>query len=139
MAESIFNTKNNGICPRIVSPAEAYDLAAQFPWVTVTDLDMEQSRAAILGLEEGTKVIVDNHGATVGRSAGARVFYNRLSQAQKGQCEGLLREGVYDLQRNHDLIMGEAVVGLDSDLMFKARMIAPEEDAANLFFWFANF
>jgi phosphoenolpyruvate carboxykinase (ATP) len=81
---------------------------------------------------------VDNHGAIVGRSAGARVFYNRLPQSQKGQCESLLREGVYDLQRNHDLIIGEAVVGLDRDLMFKARLLTPEEAAANLFFWVAN-
>ncbi|UQZ88747.1 phosphoenolpyruvate carboxykinase [Deltaproteobacteria bacterium Smac51] len=139
IAESVFNVKNCGICPKIVSAAEAYDLAVQFPWITVTDLDMDKSRAAILGLEEGTKVIVDNNGATVGRSAGARVFYNRLPKDKKGVCESLLREGVYNLQRDHDLIIGEAVVGLDPALMFKARLITPEEDAANLFFWFANF
>ncbi len=139
IAESVFNVKNNGLCPRIVSPAEAYDLAAQLPWVTVTDLEMDQSRADVLGLPEGARVLADNNGSTVGRSAGARVFYNRLPQSQKDRCEAILRDGVYDLQRNHDLIIGEAVVGLDPDLMFKARLIAPEEDAANLFFWFANF
>ncbi len=140
IAESAFNLKNNGICPRVVSPAEAYEMACQLPWVTVTDLPMDPGRAEFLGLDaESARVIVDNHGATVGRSASARVFYNRLNKGQKDTCESILREGVYNLQRNHDLIIGEGVVGTDPALQFKARLLTTEEDAANLFFWFANF
>jgi phosphoenolpyruvate carboxykinase (ATP) len=139
IAESVFNIKNSGLCPREVSPAEAYDLACQLPWITVTDLPMDQGRAAFLGLDESARVIVDNHGATVGRSAAARVFYNRLPKNQKDACEAILREGVYSLTRNHDLIIGRGVIGLDPALQFKASLITTEEDAANLFFWFANF
>ncbi len=139
IAESLFNTRNNGPCPRVVTPLEAYQIAAELPSVTVTDLIMDASRARVLGLPEDAKVIVDNNGAAVGRSASARVFYNRLPQNQKEAAESILREGVYELTRDHDLIIGEAVVGTDPDLMFKARLICPEEDAANLFFWFANF
>lgn len=139
IAESVFNLKNEGLCPRTLGPAEAYELACQLPWITVTDLPMDQSQARRLGLDESARVIVDNHGATVGRSAKARVFYNRINKAQKEICESLLREGVYNLQRNHDLIIGESVIGLDPALQFKARLITTEEDAANLFCWFANF
>ncbi|MDR1921176.1 MAG: phosphoenolpyruvate carboxykinase (ATP) [Candidatus Adiutrix sp.] len=139
IAESLFNTKNKGRSPREVSPAEAYDLACRLPWVTVTDLPMDKGRAALLGLDESARVIVDNNGAIVGRSATARVFYNRLSKNQKDACEAILREGVYSLARNHDLIIGRGVVGLDPALQFKASLIAAEDDAANLFFWFANF
>lgn len=139
IAESVFNIRNNGLCPRVVSPAEAYEMATQLPWISVTDLPMDPGRAQVLGLDDSARVMVDNHGATVGRTAAARVFYNRLPKEQKETCLSLLREGVYDLERNHDLIVGESVIGLDPALQFKARLITTEEDAANLFFWFANF
>ena len=139
IAESAFNVRNSGLCPRLVEPAEAYEMATQLPWITVTDLPMDPGRAKVLGLDESAKVILDNHGGTVGRSAQARVFYNRLDKAQKERVESLLREAVYTLQRDHDLIVGEAVIGLDPALMFKARLLTTEEDAPNLFFWFANF
>lgn len=140
IAESAFNLRNKGSQPRVVSPAEAYEIACGLPWVTVTDLPMDRSRAEVLGLDPASaKVIIDNHGGTVGRTASARILYNRLPKNQKEQCEALLREGVYDFQRHHDLIIGEAVVGMDQALRFKARLLTSEEDAANLFFWFANF
>jgi phosphoenolpyruvate carboxykinase (ATP) len=139
IAESVFNIKNKGLCPRVVSPAEAYEIASRLPWITVTDLPMDKGRARFMGLDDSAMVIVDNHGATVGRSASARVFYNRLPADRKTLCESILREGVYALERNHDLIIGEGVIGLDPALQFKARLITSEEDAANLFFWFSNF
>ena len=140
IAESAFNLKNKGRQPRVVSPAEAYEMACALPWVAVTDLPMDRGRAEVLGLDPITaKVIVDNHGGTVGRTASARVLYNRLPRNRKERCEFLLREGVYDLQRRHDLIIGECVVGMDPALQFKARLLTSADDAANLFFWFANF
>lgn len=139
IAESAFNVRNEGAAPRPVTPAEAYALAARLPWVTVTDLPMEPRHTAFMGLPEASRVIIDNNGGTVGRSAKARVFYNRLSGDDKARCEAILREAVYNLQRHHRLITGEAAVGLDPALMFKARMLTQEDDAANMFFWFANF
>lgn len=139
IAESAFNIKNNGFYPHLVTPAEAYEIAVQQPWITVTDLLVDPELAKGLGLDSQTRVILDNHGSTVGRSAQARVFYNQLDQAKKEVVEGILREAVYNLQCEHDLIVGEAVIGLDPALMFKARLLTAKEDAPNLFFWFANF
>ena len=139
IAESLFNNRNDGNGPRYVSAAEAYAMACKLPWVTVTDLPMDKGTIKRLGLPEDAKVINDNNGMTVGRSADARVFYNRSSAAEKNQLEGLLREAVYKMQCEHKLVIAEAVIGLDPHLMVKARMIAPESDIANIFHWYANF
>jgi len=139
IAESLFNNRNDGNSPRYVSAAEAYAMACKLPWVTVTDLPMDKGTIKRLGLPEDAKVFNDNNGMTVGRSADARMFYNRASAADKNKLEGLLREAVYKMQCEHKLVIAEAVVGLDPHLMVKARMIAPESDIANIFHWYANF
>ncbi len=139
IAESVFTARNHASEPRFVSPAEAYNLACRLPWVTVTDLPMDTETIHRLGLAEDARVFNDNNGRTVGRAAEARIFYNRASKKEQDQLEGLLREAVYTMQCSEKLIMAEAVIGLDKDLMIKARMIAPESDAANIFHWYANF
>lgn len=139
IAESLFNNRNDGASPRLVSAAEAYAMACRLPWVAVTDLPMDRETVKRLGLPDDARVFNDNNGVTVGRSAEARMFYDRASAPEKNKLEGLLREAVYQMQCNNKLIMAEAVVGLHPDLMIKARMIAPESDAANVFHWLANF
>ncbi|MFH1135670.1 MAG: phosphoenolpyruvate carboxykinase (ATP) [Pseudomonadota bacterium] len=139
LAESVFNGRNNTDSPRVISASEAYSLACKMPWVTVTDLPMAPAAIQRLGLPTGAKVINDNHGGTVGRSAEARIFYNRSTPAEKTALELLLREAVYDLQHKYKLVICEAVLGLDPDMMIKARLIAPEEDCSNMFNWLANF
>ncbi|MDD6087995.1 MAG: phosphoenolpyruvate carboxykinase (ATP) [Desulfovibrionaceae bacterium] len=139
IAESIFNNRNDGTGPRLVTPAEVYAMAAKLPWVTVTDLPMDPGTIKRLGLPSDAKVLNDNNGRVVGRSADARIFYAREDKAGKDKLEGLLREAVYDLQRNYRLIMCEAVIGLHPDLMIKAKIVAPESDASNMFNWLANF
>lgn len=139
IAESLFNNRNDGTGPRVVTPSEAYALACKLPWISVTDLPMDRGTIKRLGLPDGAKVINDNNGATVGRSADARIFYNRASKPEKDKLEALLREAVYQMQRKEPLIIAEAVVGLSPELMIKARMIAPESDANNVFHWLANF
>ena len=139
IAESMFNNRNDGTGPRMVTASEAYALACKLPWVTVTDLPMDRHAIKRLGLPDDAKVINDNNGITVGRSADARIFYNRAAKPEKDKLEGLLREAMYQMQCKHRLIMAEAVVGLAPDLMIKARMIAPESDANNVFHWLANF
>lgn len=139
LAESVFNGRNARGGPRNVSAAEAYQMASELPWVTVTDRPIYKNAIRRLGLPAGAKVINDNHGGTVGRSAEARVFYNRLAPAEKTKLEETLREAIYDLQRFHDLIVCEAVIGLHPDMMVKARLVAPVEDASNMFNWLANF
>ena len=139
LAESVFNGRNLSDSPRVISAAEAYAMSCRMPWVTVTDLPMAPSAIKRLGLPADAKVINDNHGGTVGRSAEARIFYNRSTPAEKNALELLLREAIYDLQKNHDLVICEAVLGLHKDMMIKARLIAPEEDCSNMFNWLANF
>ncbi len=139
VAESLFATVNNGASPRVVTAAEAYAAACKLPWVSVTDLPMDPLAVKRLGLPEGAKVFTDNNGAAVGRSAEARIFYNRASKVEKDALEAMLREAVYRMQRTEPLIMADAVVGLAPELMIKARMIAPESDASNVFHWLANF
>lgn len=139
LAESVFNGRNNTNSPRIISAAEAYEISCRMPWVTVTDLPMDKGAVKRLGLPAGARVINDNHGGTVGRSAEARIFYNRARKEEKTALELMLREAIYDLQRYHDLVICEAVVGVHPDMMIKARLIAPEEDASNMFNWLANF
>lgn len=139
LAESVFNGRNALGGPKRISAAEAYQMASELPWVTVTDLPMYKNAIRRLGLPAGAKVINDNHGGTVGRSAEARVFYNRVSGQEKNKLEAMLREAVFELQQDHDLVVCESVIGLHPDMMVKARLLAPAEDASNMFNWLANF
>ena len=139
IAESLFNNRNEGSSPRYVSAAEAYAMACKLPWVTVTDLPMDDGTVKRLGVPADAKVFNDNNGLIVGRSAEARVFYNRLAPREQNNLEGMLCEAVYNLQRSEPLVLAEAVIGLDPRLMVKARLIAPESDIANVFHWYANF
>ena len=139
IAESLFNNRNHGNGLRYVSPAEAYEMSCRLPWVTVTDLPMDESTVRRLGLPPDARVFNDNCGKTVGRSAEARIFYNRLASDEKLALEEMLREAVYQMQEGNRLVYAEAVIGLDAHLMLKARMIAPESDISNIFHWYANF
>lgn len=139
LAESVFNNRNNGGGARIISAAEAYDVACEQGHVGITDLPMDPNTIQRMGLPADAKVINDNHGETVGRSAEARIFYNDTQGAERNALEGLCREALYELQTYHDLIIVEAVVGTHPDMMIKARLICPEEDAFNAFTWLANF
>ena len=139
IAESLFNNRNRENGPRYVSPAEAYEMACRLPWVTVTDLPMDEGTIRRLGLPLEARVFNDNCGKIVGRSAEARVFYHRAAPEEKQDLEAMLREAVYQMQCRHKLVYAEAVIGLDPHLMIKARMLAPESDVANIFHWYANF
>ncbi|MBW2092956.1 MAG: phosphoenolpyruvate carboxykinase, partial [Deltaproteobacteria bacterium] len=139
LAESAFNTRSAEGGPRIITASEAYEIASHMPWVTVTDLPICEGAIKSLGLKPGSKVINDNHGGTVGRSAEARVFYNRVSKTEQDALELLLREAIYELQCNYELVIAEAVIGTHPEMMLKARLLAPVEDAMNMFNWMANF
>lgn len=139
LAEAVLNGKNKAGGPRVISASEAYELACLNPRVTVTDMPMDKGAVKRLGLAADAMVINDNHGDVVGRSAEARVFYNRVSGGEKKAIEGMLREAVCQMQMDEDLVIAEAVVGTHPDMMVKARLIAPESDAVTMFNWLANF
>ena len=123
---------------RKVTAAEAYQMALDQPGVSVTDLDIYPDFAAKIGLPQGAKVLNDCHGKIIGRTAQARVFYNRIPTAEKRKVEGDIREAVFQMGQQK-LIKAEGVIGLDSDLMIKATFITTESDAMNVFNWLCNF
>ena len=139
LAESVFAGNNASGSVRVISASEAYDLACTQGHVAVTDLPMHPGSIQRLGLAADAKVVNDNHGDVVGRSAEARIFYREAPKPEKDAIEAMLREAVYEMQVTNDLIVGEAVVGTHPDMMFKARLVCPESDASNVFNWLANY
>jgi phosphoenolpyruvate carboxykinase (ATP) len=123
---------------RKVNVAEAYQLALEQPGVVKTDLDIYAPIVKKYGLPKGAKVLNDCHGKIIGRTAKARIFYNRIPTDEQRKVEGDLREAVYQLE-HYDLIKAEAVLGLDPDLMIKATFITTVSDASNVFNWLCNF
>ncbi len=123
---------------RKVNAREAYEMAKKQPGVAVTDLEIYPPFAERLGLPKGAKVLNDCHGKIIGRTAKARVFYNRIPQNEKKKVEGDIREAMYQLE-HYDLIKCEAVLGLDPDLMIKATYVTTTTDASNVFNWLCNF
>ncbi|MCK4654244.1 MAG: phosphoenolpyruvate carboxykinase, partial [Candidatus Cloacimonetes bacterium] len=123
---------------RKVNAREAYEMAKKQPGVAVTDLEIYPPFAEHLGLPKGAKVLNDCHGQIIGRTAKARVFYNRIPENEKKKVEGDIREAMYQLE-HYDLIKCEAVLGLDPDLMIKATYVTTTTDASNVFNWLCNF
>ncbi len=123
---------------RKITVAEAYEMALNQPGVSKTDLKIYPKKARILGLPEGACVLNDCHGKIIGRTAQARVFYNRINTAEKTKVEGDFREAAYQMQQNK-LIKAEGIIGLDDDLMIKATLVTTEDDAMNVFNWLVNF
>ncbi len=123
---------------RKITAAEAYQMALNQPGVSETDLLIYPPKAQMLNLPKNAKILNDCHGKIIGRTAQARVFYNRIPQVEQKKVEGDLREAIYQMDA-HKLIKAEAVIGLDKDLMIKATFITTESDAMNLFNWLSNF
>ena len=134
MAETLIHDKN----VRKISAAEAYEMAKTQPGVIETDLDIYHKVKEKLNLPKNAKVLNDCHGKVIGRTAKARVFYNRINEADKKKVEGDVREAVYQMNKNK-LVRAEAILGLDKDLMIKAHLITTESDAMNVFNWLVNF
>jgi len=134
LAETVANNSN----VRKVTVAEAYELARKQPGVSETDFLIFEDYAKKVGLPKGAKVLNDCHGKIIGRTAKARKFYHRLNVGDKNKVESDLREAIYDMQQQK-LIKGEAVIGMDKDLMIKATYVTTESDASNMFNWLTNF
>ncbi len=123
---------------RKVTAAEAYEMALSQPGVSSSDLEIYPDFAEKIGLPKGAKVLNDCHGKIIGRTAKARVFYNRIPELEKKKVEGDIREAVFQMDQNK-LIKAEAIIGLDRDLMIKGTLVTTESDAMNVFNWLCNF
>ncbi|MBP7310313.1 MAG: phosphoenolpyruvate carboxykinase (ATP) [Candidatus Cloacimonetes bacterium] len=131
-------TLMNNHLVRKVNIREAYEMAKNQPGVTVTDLPIYPEFVKLHNLPADAKVLDDCHGNIIGRTAKARRFYHRENPSNKNKLEGDFREAVWQMQ-HYPLIKGEAVLGMDKDLMIKATFITTESDAANMYNWLLNF
>lgn len=115
--------------------AEAYRLAEKSSATIVTDLPIIHTEE--LGLPADAKMIVDNHGAVVGRTAKAR---RRIGtpDADDDELNGILREAIWNA-RNRTFYTADVVVGLDEDFMLKAHLALAEGFEVNLLSYMLDF
>jgi phosphoenolpyruvate carboxykinase (ATP) len=139
IAISMITTRNDsGSMEMKVTPARAYELARQTPHISVTDLPIYEGARKRLDLAPGSTVIDDCHGTIVGRTAKARIFYNKASDSMKKKLENLCLEAAYKMKKKK-LLIADAVLGLDPELMVKAILCTTRSNAANMFNWLVNF
>ena len=134
MAETLLHSKK----VKKISARQAYEMACKQVGVEITDMPIYKGAVKRLDLPKDAKVLIDNHGKIIGRTAKARRFYNKLQPTEKKKIEGDIREALFQM-RSSDLIRAEAVIGLDSELMIKAHFITTADDANNVFNWLMNF
>lgn len=110
-------------------------MAKESPGVIVTDLPVKETEK--LGLPADAKVLVENGGKTVGRTARAR----RVVGDNKDEDEkilGLIRDVIYQ-NRTKTYYKTMGYVGLDEDFIVKAHIAFPEGNENNLYSWLLNF
>ncbi|WP_282708712.1 phosphoenolpyruvate carboxykinase (ATP) [Ligilactobacillus sp. Marseille-Q7487] len=114
--------------------ATAYRLAKANPKTIVTDLAIQHAQQ--LGLPSDAKMLVDNHGAIVGRSANARRLLGQDEESVK--LLKLLCEAIYQAS-DRPFYRTQVVVGLDEDFMVKAHFAIPQGYEMNLLSYLLNF
>ncbi len=139
IAISMVTTRNDsGNIEMRISPERAYEIARHLPHISVTDLPIYEPARKRLGLGPGATVLDDCHGSVVGRTAKARIFYNKQDAAARKKLENLCLDAVFEMKQKK-IIMTEAILGLDKDLMLRAILSTTESNASNVFNWLANF
>jgi phosphoenolpyruvate carboxykinase (ATP) len=139
IAMSLITTRNDsGKIEMKCNPARAYELARQAPHIAVTDLPIYEGARKRLDLAPGSTIIDDCHGSIVGRTAQARRFYNKASSSEKRKLENLCLDAAFQMKQKR-LLIADAIIGLDKDLMLKAILCTTRANAPNLFNWLVNF
>lgn len=112
---------------------EAYDLASKHPNTIV--LNQKVSHASDLGLNDESRVLVENGGSRFGRNAKARRIFG------KSEDDKLIPIVLDALYHNSDrkFYHAQAVVGLDEDFMVRAHLCINEGEENNLYSWLLNF
>ncbi|MGP6139631.1 MULTISPECIES: phosphoenolpyruvate carboxykinase (ATP) [unclassified Jeotgalibaca] len=115
--------------------AEAYQLAKESGSTIVTDLPVKHTSE--LGLPDDAKILVENGGKIVGRTARAKVIRGDNKEVDE-KIEGIVRDVIY---ANRDSLYYKTTgyVGLDKDFMIKAHIAFPEGQENNLYSWLLNF
>lgn len=104
--ESVFYGNN---VHEITSVAEAYYLAKKQSGVIETDLPILHTKE--LGLPEGAKQLVFNHGKILGRTASARHFVDNPNEDPEA-LDGNLREDLFK-GTDEKFLKATVLVGLD--------------------------
>lgn len=130
--ESAFYANN---MTHIADTATAYRLAADNPNTIVTDLPIKHTEE--LGLPADAKMLVDNHGQIVGRTAAARRLIGS-PDVDAEKIDGVLREAIYE-SHERDFYTTDVIVGLDEDFMVKAHLALAEGFEVNLLSYMLNF
>ncbi len=114
---------------------EAYLLAKDSMHTIVTDLLVKHPEK--LGLPYGAKVLVENGGAVVGRTAAAKRIIGENPE-EDAKLAPIIREAIYQGE-NKIRYKATAYVGLDPDFMVKAHLSVPVGQENNLYSWLLNF
>lgn len=119
----------------VSTPDQAYRLAAASPKIIVTDQPIRHT--ADLGLPDDAKVLVDNSGRIVGRTAAARHLVDD-PQEDPAKLNGTLREAIY---QGHDrqFYKTSVIAGLDEDFMLEAHLALPQGYEFSLLSYMLNF
>lgn len=117
----------------LASISDAYLMALHADDTIVTDLDVYQ--AETLGLPQGAKVLVNNHGSIVGRTARARQILGDASD------EGII-ELIQDVIAKNsfcDFVRANASVGLHESFTMNASLMIPKKYVNNAYNFLLNF
>lgn len=130
--ESAFYSNNVTNVPTL---QEAYQLAYEEKKTIVTDLLVKEPEN--LDLPIGTKVLVTQDGAVVGRTAKARRIIGQPG-VDASYYQKILQEAVYKGSLKN-FYKGTALVGLSEEFGVKAHLLLPEGFEVNFYSWLLNF
>ncbi|WP_448378303.1 phosphoenolpyruvate carboxykinase (ATP) [Fervidobacterium sp.] len=119
----------------LTSRREAYKKATKSPGTIVTDLPVYKPE--LLNLDEETRILLFNDGATVGRFAGARKIIGMPGVNEDALAE-VLREAVYGT-RYRKMYHVISYTGLHEDFMVKNHILIPEGFENTVYNWLLNF
>ena len=119
----------------VTDMTEAYELALNAAGVIVTDLPVLHTKE--LGLPDDAKVLVENGGRIIGRSARARRIIGENKEEDE-LLEGIIRDVIYKNRLRH-YYKATGYVGLDKDFIIKAHIAFPEGYENSLYSWLLNF
>ena len=119
----------------LTSRREAYKKAVSSPGTVVTELPVYKPE--LLNLDEGSKILLFNDGATVGRFAGARKIIGVPGVSEDYFAE-IIREAVYNT-RFRKMYHAISYTGLHEDFMVKNHILIPENFENTVYNWLLNF
>lgn len=120
---------------KIHSINEAYQLASLAPGTIITDIPVYKPEE--LGIPSEAKVLVENSGTIVGRTASARRIMDQEGNS-RSFYSGILREALFWATRKK-FYRSKIVVGLDERFMIRGNIMLPEGYEQLMYSYLLNF